>query len=368
MSDQQKIRMLNTSDAAEFARHLARNVSADDSSLVSISSPLSRSYIVDEAISIDTSLKCWNKAVESLGWTRTWGIFSGEKIVGEASFSNSRLIETQRHRAILSLGIEREFRGQGLGSLLLSKALNWAARQQALAWIDLGVFSHNAHARHLYNKFGFIEVGRVIDSFRIDDFRVDDILMSLELSQYIPKFIGSFVQPQLLSDRIILEPIAEAHAEEIWALFSDPLLHLFVPQELVPLEKIRERCMRWSSRRSSDSRELWLNWAARHRDTGQVIAHFQVGVNASHDEVATIGYLVSRTYQQQGYASEGLTAVFKFLRDQLGISEVKAWSDTRNLASHRLAEKLGMVKVDLIKDADFFKGSSSDEYVFSKRL
>jgi RimJ/RimL family protein N-acetyltransferase len=220
MSDQQKIRMLNTSDAAEFARHLARTVSEEDSTLVPISSPFPRSFKVDEAVSIETSLRSWNNAVDNVGWTRTWGIFSGEKIVGEVSLSNSRLIETQRHRAILSMGIEREFRSQGLGSLLLSKALNWAARQEALAWIDLGVFSHNAHARRLYNKFGFIEFGRVIDRFRVDNFRIDDIQMSLELSQYIPKFIGSFVQPQLLSDRLILEPIAEAHAEEIWALFS----------------------------------------------------------------------------------------------------------------------------------------------------
>ena len=33
-----------------------------------------------------------------------------------------------------------------------------------------------------------------------------------------------------------------------------------------------------------------------------------------------------------------------------------------------LSKKPGMVQVELIKDADFFKGAASDEFVFSKVL
>ena len=47
---------------------------------------------------------------------------------------------------------------------------------------------------------------------------------------------------------------------------------------------------------------------------------------------------------------------------------MKAWSDTRNEASHALAKKLGMSQIDCIKNAAFFKGKSSDEFVFSKTL
>ena len=61
-------------------------------------------------------------------------------------------------------------------------------------------------------------------------------------------------------------------------------------------------------------------------------------------------------------------AVFNFLRDEHSIKIVKAWSDTRNKASHRLAERMGMQVIETIKDADFFKGSTSDEFVFAKEL
>ena len=72
----------------------------------------------------------------------------------------------------------------------------------------------------------------------------------------------------------------------------------------------------------------------------EVIGHFQVGIKP--DGVASIGYLVARAHQNKRFSTEALKVVFAYLRDNLGVREVKAWSDTRNLASHRLAKKLGM--------------------------
>jgi [ribosomal protein S5]-alanine N-acetyltransferase len=51
-----------------------------------------------------------------------------------------------------------------------------------------------------------------------------------------------------------------------------------------------------------------------------------------------------------------------------GIISFKAWTDTRNLASHRLLEKLGFTKIEEIKNADEFKGSVSDEFVYSLEI
>ncbi len=174
----------------------------------------------------------------------------------------------------------------------------------------------------------------------------------------------SFHQSALDTSRLHLEPITETHAEALWELFRDSELHHFVPFEPLSLEKQRERCAKWAKRRSPDETELWLNWAAREKATGRIMAHFQAGV--TRDGIASIGYVVARHSQGSGFATEGMQAVIAYLRDTLGVREVKAWSDTRNEASHRLAKKLGMIQVDLIKDADFFKGASSDEYVFSR--
>ncbi|MCX6124735.1 MAG: GNAT family N-acetyltransferase [Proteobacteria bacterium] len=362
------IRMLTNDDAIAFVDHLVRNAPTPGVGAPPISDPFPKSHKIDVTARIESAKKRWIMPIDNLGWGRAWGLFIGEKIVGEATLSSARLIETQLHRAILGMGIEPEYRGSGVGTALLTAALSWAKEQKSLAWIDLGVFAHNAAARRLYSNSGFLEVGRCVDCFRVDDLRVDDIQMTLDLRQYTKTFTGVFVQPGISTARLILEPITENHANEMWQLFSDPELHRFVPYEPLTLEKQRERCARWAKRRSPDGGELWLNWVGCHKETKEVMAHFQVGIKTSEDKIASIGYLVAKAFQGKGYALEGLETIFSYLRNELGIQEIKAWSDTRNIASHRLAQKLGMVQLEMIKDADFFKGSTSDEFVFSRRF
>lgn len=181
-----------------------------------------------------------------------------------------------------------------------------------------------------------------------------------------PPFLmpANFVQPTLETARLVLEPITERHAEELWELFRDPDLHHFVPFESISIDQQRQRCARWAKRRSPDGTELWLNWAARDRDSKSIIAHFQAGVRM--DGTASIGYLVARKHQNQRIATEGLRVVIDYLETRLSVCKIKAWSDTRNKASHRLARKLGLVPIEFIKNADFFGGLPSDEFVFIK--
>lgn len=181
------IRMLTVDDAAAFVEHLVRNLPTPGVRAAPISDPFPKSHNLDVPERIESAQKRWVTPVDTLGWSRAWGAFADGRVVGEITLSTSRLIETQLHRAILGMGIEPEFRGTGIGADLLVTALNWAKEQQTLAWIDLGVFAHNTAARRLYGNFGFMEIGRCIDCFRVDDLRVDDIQMTLELSQYVSR-------------------------------------------------------------------------------------------------------------------------------------------------------------------------------------
>ena len=169
----------------------------------------------------------------------------------------------------------------------------------------------------------------------------------------------------LETPRLVLEPITLAHAAELQELFSDPELHRFTPTEVLVLDQQRILCERWATRRSPDGNELWLNWVARHSSTRAVIGHIQVGI-LDHG-VATVAYLVARRVQREGLAAEALRRVIAFLPD-LHVTELKAWIDTRNLASIALVQRLGFEQVELVRNAAVVKGTSSDEYVFSRRL
>ena len=81
----------------------------------------------------------------------------------------------------MGIGIERAFRGQGLGRKLMETAIEFARETPSIEWVDLRVFSHNLNARALYQALGFVEVGVVRDRVRIEGESIDDVMMTLNV-------------------------------------------------------------------------------------------------------------------------------------------------------------------------------------------
>lgn len=65
----------------------------------------------------------------------------------------------------IGMQVARPWRGCGVGSALLSTAIEWAP-EQGLHKLSLSVFPHNEAAIALYRKFGFAEEGRRIQHYR----------------------------------------------------------------------------------------------------------------------------------------------------------------------------------------------------------
>jgi RimJ/RimL family protein N-acetyltransferase len=65
----------------------------------------------------------------------------------------------------LGMLVARDRRGRGVGSALVTAAIDWA-RERGLHKLSLSVFTHNEPAIALYRKFGFVEEGRRVKHFR----------------------------------------------------------------------------------------------------------------------------------------------------------------------------------------------------------
>jgi ribosomal protein S18 acetylase RimI-like enzyme len=63
------------------------------------------------------------------------------------------------------MAVAREWRGRGVGSALVSAAIE-RARAEGLHKVSLDVFPHNAAGIALYRKFGFVEEGRRVGHYR----------------------------------------------------------------------------------------------------------------------------------------------------------------------------------------------------------
>jgi len=137
----------------------------------------------------------WRIDVRAPDWGRAWLLWDRDpsgprgvksftdfpRVVGHVELRGPN-VETALHRALFSIGLEREQVGKGHGRRMMETALSWALYEASLEWVDLRVFSGNAPARSLYKSLGFVEIGMCRDAFRMDDgTRIDDIHMVLDL-------------------------------------------------------------------------------------------------------------------------------------------------------------------------------------------
>ena len=171
------------------------------------------------------------------------------------------------------------------------------------------------------------------------------------------------VEPEarLETPRLLLEPILPVHAPVLYERLRDERLYRFIPQDPPDtLEALEDRYQFLSGRRSPDGREAWLNWAVRERDSGQYAGTLEATV---YDKgTAIIAYMVFVPCQRRGIAAEACGRLLEHLFEGYRAGMVAAEIDTRNAASIALVESLGFERVGFQKDADHFKGSTSDEY------
>jgi RimJ/RimL family protein N-acetyltransferase len=104
------------------------------------------------------------------------------RLVGWVTLFRGRA-EFIRHTAELGMGVVRGFRGNGIGTALMSHALKWAA-EQGIEKVNLGVRASNERAIALYRKFGFVQEGYKVWDVKDQRGRYDDnLVMAYFVSQ-----------------------------------------------------------------------------------------------------------------------------------------------------------------------------------------
>ncbi len=90
------------------------------------------------------------------------------RIIGNCGVNIRQNGMRMQHRAGIGIAVEKAFWGLGLGRALFSRALK-QAEDNGFSQIELGLFADNTRARLLYEAFGFQEMGRIPNAFRLKD-------------------------------------------------------------------------------------------------------------------------------------------------------------------------------------------------------
>lgn len=107
-------------------------------------------------------------------------IFIGQQVIGMCDIRLGQKIK--KHIGGLGLSIDKDYRGEGLGKLLMEETLKEAQKKlTGLKIVTLGVFETNKTAHSLYLKLGFKEYGKLAKGLIHNNKHIDEIFMYKEL-------------------------------------------------------------------------------------------------------------------------------------------------------------------------------------------
>ena len=167
----------------------------------------------------------------------------------------------------------------------------------------------------------------------------------------------------LFAHDLVLEPLVGEHANEMFGLLQDSRIYEFIPDEPPEsLKSLEERYRFLEGAKSPDRKEHWLNWVIFLSQTRQPIRTVQATVRPG--DTADIAYIILPEHWDKRFGRSATAAMLDFIFEEFALKKAVANVDTRNARSIRMLDALQFRQVSRLKDADFFKGASSDEFVY----
>lgn len=166
----------------------------------------------------------------------------------------------------------------------------------------------------------------------------------------------------LETPRLLLEPITPNHSPGMWRAIEASLPDL-------------RRWLAWALETSEQRIGEWAEEAGRRREAGTdwpfviIYAGEPAGVVGIHrrdllQNQATIGYWLRSDLAGRGLITEAASAAVEFAFHGLGLHRLELRAAPANLASIRIAEKLGFQKEGLLRGATRSSEGYEDAFVF----
>lgn len=130
-----------------------------------------------EEVSLEEETEYLNKQLERIVKQESVQLlaFTKDELIGNTSID--LFDKTESHKGLFGISIAKEYRGKGIGKLLLKYILEEAKSLPKLRIITLAVYSINNLAIEMYKKFGFVEYGRLPNGVHYRGNFIDEILM-----------------------------------------------------------------------------------------------------------------------------------------------------------------------------------------------
>ena len=169
---------------------------------------------------------------------------------------------------------------------------------------------------------------------------------------------------QLQSERLLLREFEHSDWPALHAYTSDPEVVKYMPFGVNTEAEARAHIAECLATAAEEPRQIYelavvLRVENRLIGTATLALHFRERRNAS------FSYLFHRDYWGRGYATEAMRRLIDYGFTELQLHRVEDSCDTRNLASARVMEKLGMRREGHLRESIWKDGRWCDEYLYA---
>jgi RimJ/RimL family protein N-acetyltransferase len=112
------------------------------------------------------------------------GAFYEEELIGICGFRQEGRQKTDHRGEIVQMYVRSSLSGKGIGAQLLVNALRKAFHNPAIDQVTLGVVAVNGGAVTLYKNLGFVQYGRLENSFKQNGSGWPQLLMVLTRERF----------------------------------------------------------------------------------------------------------------------------------------------------------------------------------------
>ena len=145
----------------------------------------------------------------------------------------------------------------------------------------------------------------------------------------------------LETKRLLLRRQRIEDLDDLWALYCDPEITKYIPDAPRSRAEAKEE-LEWHMNGHPRFPELGL-WATIHKETGKFVGRCGLlpWTIDGQNEVE-VAYTIAREYWGQGLASEAAQAILNYGFEHLNLLRLISLIDSENIASLKVAEKIGM--------------------------
>ncbi|WP_125039059.1 GNAT family N-acetyltransferase [Nocardioides sp. LS1] len=168
--------------------------------------------------------------------------------------------------------------------------------------------------------------------------------------------------PTLQTERLRLRPFEDGDAGDLWALHSDSHVLRFWDSPPWGEPARAERFLATCRQMAEDG--VGARLAVESAAEGAFLGWCSLNRWSPDHRSASLGYCYCEDAWGHGYATEAAGALLDWAFATLDLNRVQAETDTRNLGSARVLEKLGFVREGTLREDCVVDGDVSDSWVY----